>query len=120
MRFTTTVDACDSPLSPIATSWNTRTGPSALSSFGVCLRSLCDLCEETYYEPTVTDAIVQLLEETDVAPGQARRPSATRPLTPPEQSQSNLQRPALAAGTGTALRARAMRAPGERGRPESR
>ncbi|MDQ3931794.1 MAG: DUF4258 domain-containing protein [Actinomycetota bacterium] len=32
---------------------------------------VCDLCEEVYYEPRVTDAVVRLLEQTDVAPGQA-------------------------------------------------
>lgn len=32
---------------------------------------VCDLCEETYYEPRVTDAVVRLLDQTDVAPGRA-------------------------------------------------
>lgn len=32
---------------------------------------VCDLCEEVYYEPSVTDAVVRLLEQADVAPGQA-------------------------------------------------
>ncbi len=32
---------------------------------------VCDLCEEAYYEPRVTDAVVRLLEQTDVAPGRA-------------------------------------------------
>jgi hypothetical protein len=32
---------------------------------------VCDLCEETHYEPRVTDAVVRLLEQTDVAPGRA-------------------------------------------------
>lgn len=32
---------------------------------------LCQLCEEFYYEPAVTDAVVTLLKETRVAPGEA-------------------------------------------------
>lgn len=32
---------------------------------------VCDLCEEVYYEPCVTDAVVKLLEQTAVAPGHA-------------------------------------------------
>lgn len=32
---------------------------------------VCEVCEERYYEPEVTDAIVKLLKETDVAPGRA-------------------------------------------------
>lgn len=32
---------------------------------------VCDLCEETYYEPRVTDAVVRLLQQTDIASGQA-------------------------------------------------
>ncbi len=32
---------------------------------------VCDLCEEAYYEPGVTDAVVRLVEQTDVAPGRA-------------------------------------------------
>lgn len=32
---------------------------------------VCDLCEEVYYEPGVTDAVVRMLEQTDVAPGRA-------------------------------------------------
>lgn len=32
---------------------------------------VCEICEEHYYEQEVTDAIVKLLRETDVAPGQA-------------------------------------------------
>jgi YgiT-type zinc finger domain-containing protein len=32
---------------------------------------VCDLCEETYYEPEVTDAVVAILNETEVAPGEA-------------------------------------------------
>lgn len=32
---------------------------------------VCELCEESYYEPAVTDAVVELLKETAVAPGQA-------------------------------------------------
>lgn len=32
---------------------------------------VCDLCEEVFYEPRVTDAVVRLLQQTDVAPGQA-------------------------------------------------
>lgn len=32
---------------------------------------VCELCEESYYEPTVTDAVVELLKETRVAPGEA-------------------------------------------------
>lgn len=32
---------------------------------------VCDLCEEAYYEPRVTDAVVHLLDQTEVAPGRA-------------------------------------------------
>jgi YgiT-type zinc finger domain-containing protein len=32
---------------------------------------VCDLCEETYYEPAVTDAIVTIINETHVRPGEA-------------------------------------------------
>lgn len=32
---------------------------------------VCDLCEEAFYEPRVTDTVVQLLERTEVAPGRA-------------------------------------------------
>jgi YgiT-type zinc finger domain-containing protein len=32
---------------------------------------VCDLCEESYYEPRVTDSVVRLLEQTDVEPGRA-------------------------------------------------
>ena len=32
---------------------------------------ICEVCEETYYDPDVTDAIVSILERTDVAPGEA-------------------------------------------------
>lgn len=32
---------------------------------------VCEVCEEAYYEPAVTKAIVALLERSDVAPGQA-------------------------------------------------
>lgn len=32
---------------------------------------VCDLCEEAYYELRVTDAVVHLLDQTDVAPGRA-------------------------------------------------
>lgn len=32
---------------------------------------VCELCEESYYEPAVTDAVVELLKDTAVAPGQA-------------------------------------------------
>jgi hypothetical protein len=31
----------------------------------------CELCEESYYEPDVTDAIVDLLSQIEVAPGEA-------------------------------------------------
>lgn len=31
----------------------------------------CDLCEEAYYESGVTDAVVALLKETEVGPGEA-------------------------------------------------
>jgi hypothetical protein len=31
----------------------------------------CELCEEFYYESTVTDAIVTILSSTEVAPGEA-------------------------------------------------
>jgi hypothetical protein len=31
----------------------------------------CELCEESYYEPDVTDAIVDLLSKIEVAPGEA-------------------------------------------------
>lgn len=30
---------------------------------------VCEVCEEAYYEPTVTDAVVELLKATEVAPG---------------------------------------------------
>lgn len=32
---------------------------------------VCELCEESYYDPAVTDAVVALLKETRVAPGEA-------------------------------------------------
>lgn len=32
---------------------------------------VCDLCEEAYYETETTDAVVRLLRDTKVAPGQA-------------------------------------------------
>jgi hypothetical protein len=32
---------------------------------------VCELCEQHYYEPEVTDAIVTLLTNAEVAPGQA-------------------------------------------------
>jgi len=32
---------------------------------------VCDLCEGAYYDPRVADAVMRLLEQTDVAPGQA-------------------------------------------------
>jgi YgiT-type zinc finger domain-containing protein len=32
---------------------------------------VCDLCEEAYYEPPVTDAVAALLNETEVGPGEA-------------------------------------------------
>ncbi len=53
------------------TSWNTTTAPSAPSSSAMCRPSFAILCEEVYYEPRVTDAVVRLLEQTDVAPGRA-------------------------------------------------
>lgn len=32
---------------------------------------VCEVCEESYYEPEVTDAVVELLKATDVAAGRA-------------------------------------------------
>ena len=32
---------------------------------------VCEVCEESYYEPAVTDAVVALLRATDVPPGRA-------------------------------------------------
>jgi hypothetical protein len=32
---------------------------------------VCEVCEESYYEPAVTDAVVQLLKLTHVPPGRA-------------------------------------------------
>jgi hypothetical protein len=32
---------------------------------------VCDLCEEAYCETETTDAVLQLLRDTEVAPGQA-------------------------------------------------
>lgn len=32
---------------------------------------VCEVCEESYYEPAVTDAVVELLNATHVAPGRA-------------------------------------------------
>jgi YgiT-type zinc finger domain-containing protein len=32
---------------------------------------VCELCEEQYYEPAVTDAIVAILQQTRTAPGEA-------------------------------------------------
>lgn len=32
---------------------------------------ICELCEESYYEPAVTDAVVARLNETSVAAGEA-------------------------------------------------
>ena len=31
----------------------------------------CEVCEESYYEPEVTDAIVAIVERAQVAPGEA-------------------------------------------------
>jgi len=31
----------------------------------------CEVCEEAYYEPEVTDAVVAIVERTPVAPGEA-------------------------------------------------
>ncbi len=31
----------------------------------------CEVCEEIYYEPSVTDTIVALVQQVDVEPGQA-------------------------------------------------
>jgi hypothetical protein len=43
---------------------------SAIVLRGVPAR-VCDLCEDAYYEESVTDALVSLIERTAVAPGQA-------------------------------------------------
>jgi YgiT-type zinc finger domain-containing protein len=32
---------------------------------------VCEVCEETYYEPDVTDAVVTIVTDTQVEPGQA-------------------------------------------------
>jgi YgiT-type zinc finger domain-containing protein len=32
---------------------------------------VCELCEESYYEPAVTDVVVALLKEARVGPGEA-------------------------------------------------
>lgn len=32
---------------------------------------VCEVCEESYYDPAVTDAVVELLRATDVPPGRA-------------------------------------------------
>jgi hypothetical protein len=32
---------------------------------------VCEICEDTFYEEAVTDAVVELLQQTAVAPGEA-------------------------------------------------
>jgi YgiT-type zinc finger domain-containing protein len=43
---------------------------SAIVVRGVPAR-VCDVCEDAYYDEAVTDALVALIEQTVIAPGQA-------------------------------------------------